>query len=171
MIRPYKNKSPILGRDVFVAENATVIGDVSIGDFSSVWFNATLRGDVHFIRIGACSNVQETCVLHVTTDAFPLVVGDNVTVGHGCVLHGCRIGNDCLIGMGAIILDGAEVGEGSIVASGAVVLQGTRIPPRSLVAGIPAVRKKDVDASTLAGIRRSALEYKELASTYLKQGQ
>ncbi|UCF79375.1 MAG: gamma carbonic anhydrase family protein [Candidatus Eiseniibacteriota bacterium] len=169
MIGSYKGKTPRLGKGVFVAPNATVIGDVSIGDFSSIWFGAVVRGDDHFVRIGQYTNVQDGCVLHVTVDRFPLVIGDGVTIGHGCILHGSRLGNNCLIGMGAVIMDGAEIGEGCIVASGSVVLQGTRIEPGTLVAGIPAVKKKEVGEGALAEIRKSAAEYAELASWYREE--
>jgi carbonic anhydrase/acetyltransferase-like protein (isoleucine patch superfamily) len=169
LLKPYDQKSPQLGRGVFVAPNATLIGEVSIGDFSSVWFNAVVRADVNHVRIGRYSNIQDSCVLHVTTGEFPLVIGDKVTVGHGCILHGCRIGDMCLIGMGAVILDGAEIGESCVVASGSVVLQGTRVPPRTLVAGIPAAKKKEVDDKTLEEIERSAIEYAKLASDYLNE--
>lgn len=169
MLKPFGQKSPRLGRGVFIAPTATIIGDVSIGDSSSVWFNTVVRADVNFVTIGSYSNVQDSCVIHVTTDKFPCQIGDRVTVGHGCILHGCKIRDECLIGMGAVILDGAEIGEGSVVASGSVVLQGTRIPPRTLVAGIPATKKKEIDEKTLEEIERSAIDYAELASDYLKQ--
>jgi carbonic anhydrase/acetyltransferase-like protein (isoleucine patch superfamily) len=167
MIAPYKGKTPRMGTGVFVAPGATVIGDVTIGDYSSVWYNAVIRGDVNFVRIGDSTNIQDSCVLHVATRDFPLYIGNGVTVGHGCTLHGCKIGNRCLIGMGAVILDGAEIGEGALIASGAVVLQGARIPPRTLVAGMPASRKRDVDADTLRMIEQSAADYVELAREYL----
>lgn len=169
MLKPYGKKSPQLGRGVFVAPNATVIGDVGLGDHSSVWFNTVVRGDVNYVRIGSYTNVQDSSVLHVTTEKFPLIIGDRVTIGHGCILHGCRIDRRCLIGMGAIVLDGAVIGEGSVVASGSVVLQGTVIPPRTLVAGVPAIKKKDVDAKVIEEIESSAVEYAELASRYLKK--
>ncbi len=167
MIVPYRGKTPAMGKEVFVAPGAAIIGDVSIGDSSSVWFNAVVRGDVNFVRIGDSTNVQDSSVLHVATRDFPLYIGNCVTVGHGCVLHGCKIGNRCLIGMGAVILDGAEIGEGSLIASGSVVLQGARIPPRTLVAGVPAARKRDVDAETLRMIEQSAADYVALAREYL----
>ena len=170
MIAAYKGKTPRMGTGVFVAPGATVIGDVSIGDSSSIWYNAVIRGDVNFVRIGDSTNIQDSCMLHVATQDFPLYIGNGVTVGHGCILHGCKIGNRCLIGMGAVILDGAEIGEGSLIASGSVVLQGARVPPRTLVAGAPAVRKKDVDAQTLQMIERSALDYVGLAREYLTAG-
>jgi carbonic anhydrase/acetyltransferase-like protein (isoleucine patch superfamily) len=166
MLGPFKGKAPQFGKGVFIAPNATVIGDVRIGDFSSVWFNAVVRGDDHYIKIGQKTNVQDGCVLHGTADRFPLNIGDGVTVGHGCILHGCTIGDSCLIGMGAILLDGAEVGEGCIVASGSVVLEGSRIEPGTLVAGIPAVKKKEVGKAALEEIRHSAAEYAELAAWY-----
>ncbi|MBN1504152.1 MAG: gamma carbonic anhydrase family protein [Candidatus Eisenbacteria bacterium] len=169
MIAPYKGKAPKMGNGVFVAPDATVIGDVSIGDSSSVWFNAVIRGDVNFVKIGDSANVQDSCVLHVAED-FPLYIGNDVTVGHGCVLHGCKIGNRCLIGMGAVILDGAEIGEGSLIASGSVVLEGARVPPGTLVAGVPAVRKRELDSETLQMIERSAADYVELAKEYLAGG-
>jgi carbonic anhydrase/acetyltransferase-like protein (isoleucine patch superfamily) len=171
LISGYKGVTPRLGRGIFVAPNASVIGDVWIGDFSSVWFNAVLRGDVNVIRIGEYTNIQDSCVLHVATDTFPLYIGDNVTLGHGCILHGCRVGNRCLVGMGAIILDGAEIGDGCVVASGSVVLQGTKVPPRTLVAGVPASKKKDVDGAALDAIERSAAEYAELARDYLRDSE
>lgn len=170
MIVPYRDKTPRMGKDVFVAPGAAVIGDVTVGDSSSIWFNAVVRGDVNFVRIGDFTNVQDSCVLHVTTREFPLYIGNSVTIGHGCILHGCKIGNRCLIGMGAVILDGAEVGEGSLIASGSVVLQDAKIPPRTLVAGIPAVKKRDVDTDTLQMIERSAAEYVELARKYTVGG-
>ncbi|KPJ59463.1 MAG: hypothetical protein AMJ46_11145 [Latescibacteria bacterium DG_63] len=169
MLGSYRGKTPQLGKDVFVAPNATIIGDVSIGDFSSVWFNAVVRGDDHYIRIGKYTNVQDSCVLHVTVDKFPLNIGDGVTIGHGCILHGSKLGDNCLVGMGAVLLDGAEIGEGCIIASGSVVLQGSRIQPGTLVAGIPAVRKKEVSKTALEEIRQSAVEYAELASRYLRE--
>lgn len=167
MIVPYKDKTPKIGMDVFVAASAAVIGDVAIGDSSSVWFNAVIRGDVNFVRIGRLTNIQDGSTLHVATKHFPLYIGDSVTIGHGCVLHGCKIGDKCLIGMGAIILDGAQVGDGCLIASGSVVLQGAKIPPRTLVAGVPAKKKKDVDPATLQTIELSALEYVQLAREYL----
>ncbi len=168
MITPFKDKTPRLGKGVFVAPDASIIGNVTLGDYSSVWFKAVLRGDVNFIQVGDYTNIQDACLLHVTSETFPLYVGNSVTVGHGSILHGCRIGNRCLIGMGAVILDGAEIGEGCLVASGSVVLEGASIPPRTLVAGIPAVKKKNVDTATLRTIAQSALEYAGLAKDYLE---
>ena len=135
MIRPYKGIRPRLGERVYVDESAQVIGDVELGDHASVWMNAVVRGDVHSIRIGAYSNIQDNCVVHVFKAQHPTVLADHVTVGHSVTLHGCRIDSYCLIGMGATILNGAHVGEECIVAAGTLVPEGMEIPPRSLVMG------------------------------------
>ncbi len=167
MIERFKDKAPEIGKGVFIAPNAVVIGDVVIGDNSSVWYQAVLRGDVWKIRIGAFTNIQDGCICHITTGGPELIVGDYVTVGHGAVLHSCTIEDNCLIGMGAVLLDGAKIGTGSIVAAGSVVLENTAIPPHSLAAGVPAVVKKKLDTSTVAEIREQAIEYHKLAEVYL----
>lgn len=169
MIRSYKGIAPKLGRGVYVDESAQVIGDVELGDDASIWMNATLRGDVNHIRIGAASNIQDNCVVHVDHDDWPTIVADHVTVGHSVTLHGCRIGSRCLIGIGAIVLNGAEVGEESIVAAGALVTEGAKIPPGSLVMGVPGKVRRALSAeerSLLLGSAENYLEYKE---TYLAE--
>ncbi|WP_437954944.1 gamma carbonic anhydrase family protein [Sorangium sp. So ce119] len=130
--------SPRLGRDVFLAPNATVIGDVELGDEASVWFGAVLRGDIGAIRVGPRSNVQDLACLHLTGGVSQTIVGADVTIGHSAILHGCLVGDGCLIGMGSILLDNVEIGAGSVIAAGAVVPPGKVIPPRSLVRGNPA---------------------------------
>src|SRR5205814_2204661 len=135
MIRPFKGTLPTLGERVYVDPSAQVIGDVTLGDHASVWMNAVLRGDVNAIRIGAHTNVQDNCVVHVFKALHPAILADHVTVGHGATLHGCRIDSWCLVGMGAIILNGAHVGEESIVAAGTLIPEGMVVPPRSLVMG------------------------------------
>ncbi|XYH93862.1 gamma carbonic anhydrase family protein [Sorangium sp. So ce1128] len=130
--------SPRLGRDVFLAPNATVIGDVELGDEASVWFGAVLRGDMGAIRVGPRTNVQDLACLHLTIGVSQTIVGADVTIGHGAILHGCLVGDGCLIGMGSILLDNVEIGEGSLIAAGAVVPPGRVIPPRSMVRGNPA---------------------------------
>ncbi|WP_437499588.1 gamma carbonic anhydrase family protein [Sorangium sp. So ce1099] len=130
--------SPRLGRDVFLAPNATVIGDVELGDEASVWFGAVLRGDIGAIRVGSRTNVQDLACLHLTSGVSQTIIGADVTIGHGAILHGCLVGDGCLIGMGSILLDNVEIGEGSVVAAGAVVPPGKVFPPRSLVRGNPA---------------------------------
>ena len=130
MIVIFKDKKPTVGTDVFVEKSAQVIGDVRLAKNANIWFNAVLRGDINYIEIGERSNIQDCCVVHVNVDA-PVIVGADVTVGHGAILHGCKIEDVCLIGMGATILDGAVVGKGSIVAAGALVLENQIIPERN----------------------------------------
>jgi gamma-carbonic anhydrase len=147
VILEHNGIAPQIDPSVFLAPGACVIGDVQIGEKSSLWFNVLVRGDVNFIRIGKRTNIQDGTVIHVTHKTHPTVVGDNVSVGHNVTLHGCTIQDRCLIGIGAIILDGVEVGESSMVAAGSLLTPGTKIPPRSLVMGCPArVRKQLTDA-------------------------
>jgi len=153
LVLPYGEHRPRLGRDVFIAPNATVIGDVELGDEASVWFGAVLRGDIGSIRIGARSNLQDLACVHLTDGLSRTIVGVDVTVGHGAILHGCVIGDRCLVGMGSIVLDNAVVGEGSVIAAGAVVTPNMKIPPRSLVRGTPAKVIREVnEAEAMMGI-------------------
>ena len=138
LVLPYGFTRPRIGQGVFVAPNATLIGDVFLDDGASVWFGAVLRGDVGSIRIGKRSNIQDLACVHVTEGLSHTLIGADVTVGHSAILHGCVVGDGCLIGMGSILLDNCEIGEGSVIAAGAVVTARTRIPPRSLVRGTPA---------------------------------
>ncbi|HEY5677645.1 MAG TPA: gamma carbonic anhydrase family protein [Myxococcales bacterium] len=142
MIRPFGAKRPLLGEGAFVAETASVIGDVIIGARSSIWYGAVLRGDVEKIRIGDETSIQDNTVIHVDSSGFETVVGDRVTVGHSVVLHGCRIGHRALIGIGSIVLNGAEVGDDSMIGAGSLVTPGTRIPPGVLALGSPARVKR-----------------------------
>lgn len=151
--------NPQIGEDVFVADGAQVIGDVRIGDKSSVWFNTTLRGDVMPIIIGRQTNIQDGSVLHGTFGKYACVVGDRVTVGHNVILHGCKIGNSCLIGMGSIIMDGAEIGEFSVVGAGSLVTEAKKFPPRSLIVGRPAVMKRLLNEEELSFLEQSADNY------------
>lgn len=167
MIRTYQGIAPTIAQTAFIEETAVVIGDVVIGEDSSVWFNAVVRGDVHFIRIGSRTNVQDLSVLHVTHDTHPLVLGDEVTVGHHVVLHGCTIKDRVLIGMGAIIMDGAVIEEDCVVGAGALVTEGTVVPPKSLILGSPAKVKRPVTGQELAWIRESAQNYIEYARQYM----
>jgi len=141
---------------------------VEIGDNSSVWPNVSCRGDVHWIRIGTRTNIQDNSVLHVTIDTHPLSVGNDVTVGHGCILHGCTIKDRCLIGMGSVILDGAVIGPDAIVGAGSVVKQGGVVEPRTLSLGVPAAYKRDLTNEEVAAIIESAGMYHEYAQEYLK---
>ncbi|RLD97885.1 MAG: gamma carbonic anhydrase family protein [Aquificota bacterium] len=156
-----------MAMDVFVALNATVIGDVVIGEGSSVWFGSVVRGDVNYIRIGSYTNLQDNSVIHVTTAKYPTIIGDQVTMGHRVLVHGCVIGSRCLIGMGAILMDGVEIGDESLVAAGAVVTPGTKVPPRSLVRGFPAKVMRELTDEEVAEIERLAKHYANLASWYL----
>ncbi len=163
----YNGKFPEIHKGVFIASGAIVIGDVVIGENSSIWFNTVIRGDENYIRIGSRTNVQDNCVLHITHKTQPLFVGDDTTIGHSAVVHGCRIKNMCLIGIGAIVLDGSVVGEQSIVAAGSVVKEGMIVPPRTLVAGIPAVVKRDLTQEDIDYIMSLANNYVEVAKSYL----
>jgi len=169
MIRPYRGVWPRLGEGVFVDVSAQVIGDVELGDHASVWMNAVIRGDVHAIRIGAYSNIQDNCVVHVFKEQYPTVVADHVTVGHSVTLHGCRVDSHCLIGMGATILNDAHIGEESIVAAGSLVPEGMEIPPRSLVMGLPARVRRAVTEPEREGIRRYANNYFDYKESYLAE--
>lgn len=166
-VRPFQKSQPRLGQRVFVAENATVIGDVALGDDSSVWFGAVIRGDVHRIRIGARTNIQDNCTLHVTTGTHAVSIGDEVTMGHGVIAHGCTIERGALIGMGSRVLDGAVVGESALVGAGALVSEGMRVPPRTLVVGVPARVRRELTTEELARLEESWKHYVELKDHYL----
>ncbi|OLC01377.1 MAG: gamma carbonic anhydrase family protein [Nitrospirae bacterium 13_1_40CM_62_7] len=167
MIRTFQGIKPTIAASAFIEETAVVIGDVVIGEESSVWFHAVVRGDVHSIRIGKWTNIQDLSVVHVTHDTHPTVLGDDVTVGHHVVLHGCTIKNRVLIGMGALIMDGAVIGEDCIVGAGALVTERTIVPPKSLILGAPAKVKRPVTEAELAWIRESAQNYVKYARQYL----
>jgi carbonic anhydrase/acetyltransferase-like protein (isoleucine patch superfamily) len=169
MIVEYNGKRPRIGKDVFIAPTAVIIGNVEIGDNASVWYGVVLRGDEGHIRIGRGSNVQDNAVIH-TTPEIPTVIKEDVTVGHGALLEGCTVENGAVVGMGAIVLQAAVVGEQAMVAAGGVVTPGTIIPPRTLAAGSPAVVKKELSGGALASVERSAKVYHELSQHYLQQG-
>jgi carbonic anhydrase/acetyltransferase-like protein (isoleucine patch superfamily) len=169
MIRGYQGKFPQIGEGVFIEDSAQVIGDVVIGSNSSVWFNTVIRGDVYYIRIGANSNIQDSCVLHVTRDRNATIVGDFVSVAHGVILHGCRIESHCLIGMGAIVMDKVVVGERSIVGAGSLVTQGLQIPPHSLVLGSPAKVVRQLTQAEVKDIDRYAENYLMYKENYLSE--
>lgn len=154
-----RNFTPQIGSDVFVAEGARIIGDVKIGDRASIWFNSTLRGDVMPIEIGYETNIQDGSVLHGTFGKFSCSVGYRVTIGHNVILHGCKIGNLCLIGMGSIIMDGAVIGERSVVGAGSLVTEGKHFPPQSLIVGSPAVVKRPLNETELQFLEQSADNY------------
>jgi len=163
MIYRYNDYKPILGKNVFIAPTADVIGNVTIGNDCGIWFNVTIRGDVHYIKIGDETNIQDNSVLHVTNGKHPLNIGNRVTVAHGVALHGCTINDQTLVGIGAIVLDNVEVGENSIVAAGSLLREGKKFPASSLIAGFPArvVRplKKDEIEKNL-NYARNYIDYK-----------
>jgi len=166
-IRSFGGKRPQLGRGVFLAETCAVIGDVVIGDETSIWYGTVVRGDVMPIRIGARTSVQDNTVIHVTSDFSGTTIGDDVTIGHNAIVHACTIEDFCLIGMGSIILDGARIGRGSLVGAGALVTPGTDIPPGSLVVGAPAKVKRSIGDAERQMIKEGALHYVELTRRYL----
>ena len=159
MIRAFRTVYPTIHPSAFVDVSAQVIGDIHIGAESSVWMNAVIRGDVNYIRIGARTNIQDLALVHVMRDTHPTVIGDEVTVGHSAVLHGCTIENRCLIGMGAVLLNGCRIGTGSIVAAGAVVSEGTVIPTGSMVMGVPGRVRRPLTPDEDASIARYADRY------------
>jgi carbonic anhydrase/acetyltransferase-like protein (isoleucine patch superfamily) len=168
LIRRFGDKQPIVGEGVFLAETAVLIGDVILGARSSVWYGAVLRGDVFHIRVGEETSIQDNTVIHVTNGRHATIVGSRVTVGHSVNLHGCRIADECIIGMGSIILDEAEVGERCIVAAGSVVAPGSRIPPGTLAIGSPARPRRELTAEELGSLTGAAQHYVELAAAYLR---
>jgi len=159
----------VSGMPLFVAGNATVIGDVTVGKQVGIWFGAVIRADRDRIVIGDRSNIQDNCVVH-TSKGFPVTIGNDVSVGHGAILHGCTIGNRVLIGMGAIIINGAKVGEGSIIGAGAVITEGRDIPPNSVVIGVPGRIVKQTDQVQQQHILNNAVSYVELATEYAHHG-
>ena len=164
MIRSYKGITPAVPATCYVDESAQLIGDVVLGENASVWMNAVLRGDVHSIRVGADSNIQDCSVLHGMLNKWPVIVGERVTVGHSVTLHGCVVEDQCLIGMGVIILNGARIGEGSIIAAGTLIPEGTVVEPRSLWMGVPGKLRKhltDEDQEMILRYGRNYLGYKE----------
>jgi len=166
VILPHGGHVPKIAPDVFVADNATVIGDVVLGARASVWFGAVLRGDVEKIRIGAGTNLQDLCVVHVDSGGFATVVGDDVTVGHRVILHGCKIGNHALVGMGSIVMNGAEIGDEVILGAGSLVSPGVRIPPGVLALGSPAKVRRQLTDEEKASIRDSGARYAGYAAVY-----
>lgn len=167
MLRPFAGCVPRVPSTSYVDVSAQVLGDVELGEQSSVWMNAVLRGDVHHIRIGNRSNVQDNAVLHGQRGVWPVVVGDGVTIGHGAIVHGCVLEDDVLVGMGAVILNGARVGAASIIAAGAVVTEGQQVAPGSLVAGVPGKVRRSLGNTDLDLIRSYAQNYVEYTVVYL----
>jgi len=166
MIIEYKGKSPNVNENCFIAPSADVIGDVTIEEGGSVWFGAVVRGDTNSIHIGKNTNIQDNCVIHGNGDGTPAVVKNNVTVGHGVILHGCEIGDNCIIGMGAIILDGVKIGENTIIGAGALVPGNKEIPSGVLCLGSPAKVVRELSEEEIANIKATAEHYVEEAAQY-----
>jgi carbonic anhydrase/acetyltransferase-like protein (isoleucine patch superfamily) len=169
MIRSYQGKLPVVPASCYVDESAQVIGDVELGEQASVWMNAVVRGDVHRIRIGAGSNVQDCAVLHGMRDLYPVLIGERCTIGHNATVHGCVLEDEVLVGMGARILNDAWIGEGSIIAAGAVIPEHTVIPPNSLVAGVPGKVRRTLGEADRALIRKYAQNYLDYTKIYLEE--
>lgn len=159
MLRPYRGQLPRVHPTAFIDDSAQIIGDVDIGEESGVWMCAVVRGDVHRIRVGKRSNIQDGTVVHAMTGTHPTSIGDNVTIGHGALVHGCTIEDRCLIGMGAILLNGSHIGSQSIVAAGTLVVENMKVPPRSLVMGSPGKVKRLLTHAEIAGIQAYADRY------------
>jgi carbonic anhydrase/acetyltransferase-like protein (isoleucine patch superfamily) len=166
MIVPFGDRCPTIDASAYVPDAAIVVGDVVIGPDSSLWFHTVVRADVHHVRIGARTNVQDNATIHVVRDRFPTVLGDGVTVGHNAILHGCTVEDGALVGMGAVVLDGAVVGTESLVGAGSLVTPGTVVPPRSLALGSPARRVRPLTEAEIAALRSSAEHYVALARRY-----
>ncbi len=166
MIRSYRGRTPQIPASAYIDPDAVIIGEVTIGELSSVWPGVVIRGDVNWIRIGARTNIQDGSVLHVMKDTHPLVLGDAVTIGHGVILHGCTIESNVLIGMGSILLNGAKIGSGSIVAAGTLVPEGAVVPPGSLFMGHPGKLRRALTPEDQASIEAYAARYIEYSETY-----
>jgi carbonic anhydrase/acetyltransferase-like protein (isoleucine patch superfamily) len=169
MIHRFGDAVPQIAASAYVDESARVIGDVVIGEHSSVWPFAVLRGDMHYIRIGANVNIQDNCVVHVETDLYPTILEDNVGVGHSVILHGCHIESRCLIGMGAIVLNGVRIGAGSMIAAGALVPERTVIPPGSLFMGMPGKVVRPLREADFERIDRNIAAYRKIKDQYLAE--
>lgn len=161
LIKSVNGKSPLIPEDCYVAENATIVGDVSFGASCSVWFNAVVRGDVNYIKIGNKVNIQDGAVIHCTYQKYPTIIGNNVSIGHNAIVHGCVVHDNVLIGMGAIIMDNCVIESNSIIAAGAVITQNTVVESGSIWAGVPAKKVKDINQSGFAG------EIERIANNYL----
>ncbi|OUS00343.1 gamma carbonic anhydrase family protein [Flavobacteriales bacterium 33_180_T64] len=167
IIKPVKGKHPQIPNDCYIAENATIVGDVAMGNNCSVWFNVVIRGDVHFIKMGDKVNVQDGAVIHATYQKSPTIIGDNVSIGHNAIVHGCTIHDNVLIGMGSIVMDDCIIESNSIIAAGAVVTKNTIVASGSIYAGVPAKKVKDISEELISGeINRIADNYVNYSSWF-----
>ena len=174
MLIKFKSIEPKIGNSVLICEGAKVIGEVELGDDVSIWYNCVIRGDVNFIKIGRNTNVQDLTMVHVwhrepgePNSGFPTIIGENVTIGHSCIIHACQINDNCLIGMGCIIMDGAEIGSNSIVGAGSVVTKNKKFPPGSLILGNPAKFIRELKPAEIEEISNSAIRYVEFKNDFL----
>ncbi len=166
----FENRRPTIGRRVFVAPSAAVIGDVTLGDDVSLWFNVVVRGDIHWIRIGERSNLQDGVIVHVENGQCPTLLEEEVSIGHRAILHGCTVRRGALVGMGATVLNDAEIGERALVAAGSVVREGFAVPPGTLAAGVPATVRRELTAEELERLDRTWRHYLEYKTRYLAAG-
>lgn len=170
VIKKVRGNSPVFGNNVYIAENATIVGEVSCGDDCSFWFNAVVRGDVHFIKMGNKVNVQDNACIHATYEKSPTTIGNSVSIGHNAIVHGCTIEDNVLIGMGSIVMDDVYIESNSIIAAGAVVLEKTRVEAGSIYAGVPAKKVKDVSPELVKGqIERIANNYVKYAGWFKEE--
>ncbi len=169
MLITFRGNTPMIHESCFIEPSARIIGDVNIGANSSVWFNAIVRGDINYIRIGENTNIQDACIVHVTSGRFPTIIGNNVTLGHGAIVHGSRIGDGSLISMGCIVLDNCDIGENVIIGAGSVVTEGSRIPSNTLVLGAPARVKRQLTDRDLQKLKNYWSEYVSLKDEYMAE--
>jgi len=166
MIKSFKDKSPVINKSCFIAETANIIGDVTIGANSNIWYNVVIRADVDYVKIGENTNIQDNSVIHNST-GVPTIIGDNVTVGHNAIVHACTVGNNTLIGMGAIVLDGAEVGDYTIIGAGSLIAPGKKIPSGVLAVGSPAKVIRELTDAEKEGLRDSASNYVKISKDHM----
>ena len=167
MIKSFNNQVPQLGKNIYISETASVIGDVTLGNNVSIWFGAVIRGDMHLIKVGNRSNIQDNAVVHVTASISPTYIGSGVTIGHSAIIHGCTIKNNCMIGMGAIVMDDVVIGSGSLIGAGALIPPKMQIPSKSMVVGTPGKIVREVREEEYKMILERPQEYIDLASIYL----
>ncbi len=170
IIKEFEDKFPRIGERVFIAEDAVIIGDITVGDESSIWYKTVIRGDVNYIKIGKWTSVQDGSIVHVTNGTAPTIIGDYVTVGHGVKLHGCTIKDRCLIGIGAIVLDNVIINEGSIVAAGTLIPPGKEYPPGSLIMGSPGKVVRKLTEEEIENLKKHALRYVDYKNRYIEKG-
>lgn len=169
MIKTFQGKAPKIPKSCYISETSDIIGNVSLGENVNVWFGTVIRGDMNYITVGKRTNIQDNCSVHVTTETAPTIIGENVTIGHNAIIHGCKIEDNCLIGMGSIIMDNAQIGEGSIIGAGTVITENTVITPRSLCLGIPGKIVRKTTDKEFTEILNRAEHYVQFSKKYNKK--